>query len=126
VIAEKLQALVSLGSMNSRLKDFYDIWLLKNHIPFEGEILSRAIAATFSRRNTAIPSQTPVGLSDDFAREKQREWQRFLSKYPKMDHDVPDFPQVVAQIRAFVAPMLQSLANGKTFICKWDVESGWS
>src|SRR3546814_15935608 len=58
VIAEKFQAMVDLGRANSRMKDFYVIWLLANSFRFEDDRLSRPIAATFSRRMTPIPARS--------------------------------------------------------------------
>lgn len=60
VIAEKFQAMVALGRANSRMKDFYDIWSLSRQHAFEGDRLARAVAATFARRNTAIPAEVPT------------------------------------------------------------------
>ena len=71
VVAEKLQALVFLGSVNSRMKDFYDLWVLAEQFEFDGRILQQAIINTFQRRNTALPKETPVGFSD-FLRLKIR------------------------------------------------------
>lgn len=59
VVAEKFQAMILLGLANSRLKDYYDIWILSRNHAFDGERLSRAIAATFERRRTAIPQELP-------------------------------------------------------------------
>jgi predicted nucleotidyltransferase component of viral defense system len=80
VIAEKFQAMVVLGRANSRMKDFYDIWVLKRTFAFEGDVLARAIAATFARRKTEIPVERPDALSRAFAEDplKQRQWQAFL------------------------------------------------
>ncbi|MGH8516480.1 MAG: nucleotidyl transferase AbiEii/AbiGii toxin family protein, partial [Panacagrimonas sp.] len=64
VIAEKFQAMVQLGRANSRMKDFYDIWLLAKSYNFEGDRLPRAIAATFARRGTPIPNAIPDALTD--------------------------------------------------------------
>ena len=57
VIAEKFQAMVMLGRANSRMKDFYDVWVLSRASEFTDDRLARAIAATFARRNTEIPSE---------------------------------------------------------------------
>src|SRR3546814_4809860 len=59
VIAEKLQAMVALGRANSRMKDFYDLWILKRSFSFDDDRLARAIAATFARRGTALPTEPP-------------------------------------------------------------------
>jgi predicted nucleotidyltransferase component of viral defense system len=80
VIAEKFQAMVMLGRANSRMKDFYDIWILARSHEFDGDRLARAIAATFARRNTEIPFERPDALTAAFAEDaiKQRQWNAFL------------------------------------------------
>src|ERR1700674_5369940 len=80
VIAEKFQAMVVLGRANSRMKDLYDIWLLAQSHSFEGDKLARAIAATFARRNTPIPTERPDALSPAFAaaRAKKQQWAAFV------------------------------------------------
>ena len=80
VIAEKFQAMVALGRANSRMKDFYDIWILSRSFPFDDDRLARAIAATFARRGTEIPTGLPDALTPDFAADevKQRQWNAFI------------------------------------------------
>jgi predicted nucleotidyltransferase component of viral defense system len=73
VIAEKLEAMVSLGEANSRMKDFYDIHFLSLHYAFDGNILSQAIAATFTGRGTAIPVGEINPLSAEFSRDPARQ-----------------------------------------------------
>src|SRR5215211_4366239 len=75
-IAEKFQALVTLEILNTRIKDFYDIWSLSRGMEFEGAILANAIAATFARRATPLPQQTPRGLTEEFSEDptKQALW----------------------------------------------------
>lgn len=80
VIAEKFQAMVALGRANSRMKDFYDIWILSKSFDFAGDRLARAIAATFARRETAVPVDLPDALTPAFANDehKQRQWNAFV------------------------------------------------
>lgn len=80
VIAEKFQAMVALGRANSRMKDFYDIWILSKSFDFAGDRLARAIAATFARRETAVPVDLPDALTPAFANDeqKQRQWNAFI------------------------------------------------
>ncbi len=82
VIAEKFQAMVTLGLANSRLKDFYDIWILAQTYVFKDDRLARAIAATFARRKTEIPSERPDGLTSAFTndRAKQQQWTAFVEE----------------------------------------------
>jgi len=80
VIAEKFQAMVALGRANSRMKDFYDIWVLSRSFTFDDDRLAQAIAATFARRETAIPTELPDALTPTFAadEQKQRQWRAFV------------------------------------------------
>jgi predicted nucleotidyltransferase component of viral defense system len=80
MIAEKLQAMVTLGMVNSRMKDFYDIWTMAQQFTFNGRVLVQAIRATFERRETEIPAVLPVALTTKFGQdsEKQKLWQAFL------------------------------------------------
>ena len=80
VIAEKFQAMVVLGRANSRMKDFYDIWVLSRSHTFDENRLARAIAGTFARRSTIIPVETPDALTAEFASDpsKQRQWAVFV------------------------------------------------
>ncbi|MBR0834120.1 nucleotidyl transferase AbiEii/AbiGii toxin family protein [Bradyrhizobium manausense] len=80
VIAEKFQAMVHLGLANTRLKDFYDIWVLARTYEFKDDRLARAIKATFERRKTAIPTDRPDALTKAFADDptKIQQWTAFL------------------------------------------------
>ena len=99
VIAEKFHAMVALGRANSRMKDYYDVWMLTSAFDLEPERLRRAVTATFARRNTVIPSEVPDGLSDDFATDpgKQRQWDAFAIN---LTGPAPDFRQVVHELQA--------------------------
>src|SRR5580692_10052450 len=79
VIAEKFQAMVMLGRANSRMKDLYDIWVLSRTYEFTDDNLARAIAATFARRETEIPSTLPDALTQAFAEDpaKVQQWNSF-------------------------------------------------
>lgn len=80
VIAEKFQAMIDLGRANTRMKDFYDIWVLAQSHTFDEARLARAIAGTFIRRGTEIPVELPDALTADFAADsiKQKQWAAFV------------------------------------------------
>jgi len=113
VIAEKFQAMVILGRANSRMKDLYDIWLLSQTFEFKDDKLARAIAATFRRRNTSIPSERPDALSRAFAEDatKQRQWTAFLG-------DVAVNPgslaEIIEDLAAFLMPHAEAAQTVST------------
>lgn len=103
VIAEKFQAMVALGRANSRMKDFYDIWILSRLFPFDDDRLARAIAATFARRGTDIPTELPDALSPAFAadEQKRRQWRVFVADVAL---DPGELAEVLDQLTAFLMP----------------------
>jgi hypothetical protein len=118
VVAEKLEALTVLGMLNSRLKDYYDLWILARYADFDGAILSRAIQATFERRRTIFPSGVPVGLSDEFVldAQKEKQWRAFLRKNAL---DEISLAAVVGDLRNFLLPVLAAVAAGKPHNFFW-------
>ena len=82
VIAEKFHAVCLLGLANTRMKDYFDLWVLLDDTTLEAPVMRRAIDATFERRKMALPTTVPVGLTDTFARDltKQTQWKAFLKK----------------------------------------------
>jgi hypothetical protein len=98
VVAEKIHAVTVLGMANTRLKDFFDLWVLLQDITLNDAELLRAIEATFARRQTALPRAWPIGLSYSFAKDaaKQLQWRAFLKKNKLDSMDLTD---VVTAIR---------------------------
>lgn len=82
VVAEKFQALCALGMANSRMKDYFDLWMLLRDGDLDDAELVRAVQATFTRRRTALPDGVPAGLSDAFASDagKLSQWRAYVSK----------------------------------------------
>ena len=124
VVAEKLHALVFLGSVNSRMKDFYDLWVLAEQFEFDGRKLQEAINGTFQRRNTALPSETPVGLSDSFAAENQAQWQAFIQRthIETVPESFSDVTRVLSSL--LVSPLLTS-SFGNIFEGAWKPGGPW-
>lgn len=121
VIAEKFNAMVVLGMANSRMKDYFDIWMLSRSFSFNADILSEAIQQTFSKRQTVMPVIEPVGLRDEFGSDqsKQRQWSGFIRKQRKQE-TAPELPEVVKWVRAFLMPIITETAAGS-----WSAEDGW-
>lgn len=103
VIAEKFQAMVMLGLANSRMKDIYDIWILSRTYEFTGDRLARAIAATFARRQTAIPVEPPDALTSAFAEDavKRQQWAAFVNDAAAQPGSLAD---VLDDLVAFLMP----------------------
>lgn len=82
VVAEKFEAIVSLGMANSRLKDYFDLWVLLTSQALDLQLLQTAITATLARRKTGMPATTPIGLSPVFGEDPQKvkQWQAFIQK----------------------------------------------
>ena len=82
VVAEKFEAIVSLGMANSRLKDYFDLWVLLKTQELDPELLQKAISATLTRRKSTMPKSTPVGLTAVFSDDPQKikQWQAFVQK----------------------------------------------
>jgi hypothetical protein len=101
VIAEKFEAITSLGIANSRMKDFFDLWVLTRHSELDATILRQAVVATFTRRGTPLPASAPVGLSDEFVADaaKQTQWRAFIAKNKL---SAPTLAEVVAHLREFL------------------------
>ena len=121
VIAEKYHAVVVLGQINSRMKDFYDLWILATLFEFEGTLLQTAIMETFSRRETAIPTTLPIGLTDTFAEEKKQQWHAFLKRTRLIKDEPIALLDVICLLRDFlqVAEMKPKVWREK----RWQIES---
>jgi predicted nucleotidyltransferase component of viral defense system len=123
VVAEKLEAMVSLGETNSRMKDFFDIWFLSQRFEFDGRLLAEAIQATFVRRLTKLPEGTPVALTDEFAMAKATQWKAFLSKNRLTQKT---FNQVTEDLRNFLTPSLfESVQTGIFPSVTWFPDRKW-
>jgi predicted nucleotidyltransferase component of viral defense system len=105
VIAEKYQAMVALGLANSRMKDFYDVWVLSKTQDFQEARLAQAIAATFKRRGTTIPQTLPDAFTPKFFRDSQKlqQWSAFVRD---LSSETPPFETVVLDVAAFITPFV--------------------
>jgi hypothetical protein len=127
VIAEKLQAMVALGMLNSRMRDFYDVRMILRQFSFEGPKLAKAIRATFKQRRTEIPRSVPTALSNEFAMdiEKGTQWKAFLNRSGLEDITL-ELPQIIDEIRVFLIPPLNAAARGVDFPFEWTAGAPWS
>ena len=124
VVAEKLEATVSLGMQNSRMKDFYDLWAMARGFEFDGDVLANAIRNTFARRKTAMPTVAPVALPEKFVADgvKQKQWLSFLAK---SGLEGPPLSEVARIIEEFLSPPTLAAAKSQAFHAKWMSPGPW-
>ncbi|MBU2622985.1 MAG: nucleotidyl transferase AbiEii/AbiGii toxin family protein [Proteobacteria bacterium] len=124
-IAEKFQAIVKLGVLNSRMKDFYDIWMLSRTFDFRGEILAEAVDKTFENRNTPINVE-PAAFDPSFWQDEDKriQWQGFIRK-AKLANAPEAFKDVAESVKLFLLPLVASLAERQTFQGVWTAPGPW-
>lgn len=127
VVAEKLQAMVALGMQNSRMRDFYDLWVIARQFSFEGPTLVAAVRATFKRRRTDIPNALPTGLGEEFATDKNKvtQWRAFLAR-SQLEGTEVELSRVINELRAFLVPVLDTAANARDFDRSWVNGGPWA
>jgi predicted nucleotidyltransferase component of viral defense system len=82
VVAEKLEAIITLGMANTRMKDYFDLWVILRDTPLDQKILLEAVVATLTNRSTKMPHGVPVGLSEQFWTDNQKiiQWNAFVTR----------------------------------------------
>jgi len=115
VVAEKLEAAVKLGMINSRMKDFYDLLVIFRAFPYDDGTLAHAIAGTFARRGTPLPRNVPPGLSDDFGSDPaaNRLWREFLKRM-QLVNEPTDFSEVIRTVRERLWPTIMAAGRPNT------------
>lgn len=125
VVAEKLQTMVNLGMINSRMKDYFDLAEMATIHSFSGTTLTQAVTATFARRQTPLPTELPLCLSDTFGLDplKLSQWRAFIRRtsLPARDLD-----SVVSLVRGFAWPMLEAAAGEASFDFQWSPGGPWA
>jgi predicted nucleotidyltransferase component of viral defense system len=124
-IAEKFQAMVKLGVLNSRMKDFYDIWVLSRTFDFKGEILAEAVEKTFEKRNTPVTLDAAL-FDPSFGKDgdKNVQWQGFIRK-TKLISAPKSFEEVMDAAKLFLEPLATSIVEGRAFNSNWIAPGPW-
>lgn len=123
VVAEKLEAIASLGEINTRMKDFYDLWFLSERFDFEGTPLALAIRATFRRRQTQLPAiDSMVGLTQGYADGKRPYWNAFLQRNGL---EALRLDEVIRRIRTFLSPVVADQVKPSDGLT-WKASKGWT
>lgn len=125
VVAEKLEALTTLGVLNSRIKDYYDLALLSRMYAFEGELLAQSVGATFRHRGTAIETE-PIGLTQTYCDDPSRvlQWRAFVRR-SRFGEEAGDLTSLVNEIRPFVLPVLSAATADMPFQTRWKPGGPW-
>ena len=125
VVAEKFEAMVQLGQLNSRIRDFYDIWSMSKQFEFDGESLSKAIVGTFANRETNIEPD-PVAFRSEFTEDqtKQAQWKGFCRK-SKIESAPKDLKEMVAEVALFLKPVAEAIVEEKSFSRTWKPGGSW-
>jgi hypothetical protein len=125
VVAEKFEAMIRFGEANGRVKDFHDIWVTARTFEFDLSSLVEAVNGTLRRRETAIPTEMPVGLTETFAKivEGRGLWSGFLRRNPPTLKP-PPFPELQEQLRLFFGPIIASLGVPEGASGRWDPDGG--
>ena len=125
VVAEKFHAMIRHGDLNSRLKDYYDLWLISKNFEFEGKSLQKAIETTFRNRDTVLPVERPSSLSAEVAFATNTRWKNFLEKMNIETTESADFANIIEQVWEFLEHPLQASLNQKQSLRKWSLQKGW-
>ena len=120
VVAEKLEAIVKLGMLNTRFKDYFDLYYLAQNFSFQGDLLVKSIAATFERRGTAFPVGLPAGLTPTFGDDpaKTRGWQAFWLK-TGLKTECPALANVIELLVKFLERPLEAAAKKESLASTW-------
>jgi len=124
-IAEKFEAMTRLGAANSRMKDFYDIWLLSRQFDFDGTTLAKAIAGTFGTRRTRLGSK-PVALTQEFSGDslKQAQWRAFVRR-SRLQDAPSSLGDTVKAVADFLGPLAEAVASSRPFQEVWQAPGPW-
>jgi hypothetical protein len=126
MVAEKLEAMLRLGVANSRMKDFYDVWLLSRLFEFDGRTLCEAVRNTFRRRSTPLPGGLPMAFTDEFRKDaqKQTQWRAFVRK-AKPENVSGDIVAVLGDLAAFLMPVMEAAREDEHFELLWPQGGPW-
>jgi len=125
-IAEKFHAIVNLDLRNSRMKDFYDIWMLSRTLSFVGETLSQSIRATFDRRQTALPAALPAAFTAQFYADPThvRQWTAFVGRIGETSLAY-EFPRIIGDLTEFLMPAAKASVGSANNPARWLPEGPW-
>ncbi|MFC1524873.1 nucleotidyl transferase AbiEii/AbiGii toxin family protein [Planctomycetota bacterium] len=126
VVSEKFEAIVKLGLLNSRMKDFYDIWLMMHRFDFKGLNLAEALKKTFEHRKTSLPNDKPLFAHEiyDGKSDRQTLWKAFLKK-GDIKHAPERLSTIAKEIEEFLIKPLDVINKGQSINGAWKAPGPW-
>jgi hypothetical protein len=126
VVAEKFHTMVYLRTANSRVNDFYGVWLLASHFLFDGKVLTKAVSATFANRETAI-GVAPVAFTSDFTEQASTltQWRAFRSRLSQK-HVREKLSDITMVLTVFLLPVARACASNVSFEMRWAPLGPWA
>jgi predicted nucleotidyltransferase component of viral defense system len=121
VVAEKFEAMIRFGETNTRIKDYYDVWVTTRIFSFDMADVVEAVGGTLRRRETAIPTEMPIGLTSTFAAvvDERGLWSGFLRRTsPTLTP--PSFPDLQSELRSFFRLVIEGLNMSEGARGVWD------
>ena len=126
-VAEKFETMVQLGTRNSRMKDFYDIWALSETFAFDGAELREAVGRCFERRGTVWSQAVPEALTPAFYSEAdlQGRWQSYGQDGQLLSSPPSTFEDIGSRVQSFLGPVRDSILAGESFEMNWSPRGPW-
>ncbi|HOW43166.1 MAG TPA: nucleotidyl transferase AbiEii/AbiGii toxin family protein [Candidatus Omnitrophota bacterium] len=126
VISEKFEAMIKLGLLNSRMKDFYDIWLMTRQFEFKGASIASAIKKTFNNRKTDIPNDKPLFADEIYDEKSDRQtlWNAFVKK-GDIQHAPETLSATAKEIERFLIEPVIAISENVAFDKTWTSPKGW-
>ena len=126
-IAEKFEVMIQLGSRNSRMKDFYDVWALSETFPFDGAVLREAVARCFERRNTPWTDAMPDALTSAFYSDPEQQdlWGAYGRRGELLSPPPSAFEDIGERIQSFLGPVRNCILVDETFDMHWPAGGPW-
>ncbi|MFU8771653.1 MAG: nucleotidyl transferase AbiEii/AbiGii toxin family protein [Anaerolineales bacterium] len=125
VLSEKVEAIYCLGDLNTRMNDFYDIWVISNEFQIDGSSLLEAMSTTFMTRGTRFEVGLSTLFSEEFIGSKSDLWKAFLAGIGKQEIVSTNFESILVRIEEFIQPIMDVLTNDGNLDKKWDPKKGW-
>ena len=126
VVAEKFQAMVFLAMINTRMKDFHDVWLLSQQFNFDGKLLAEAVKETFAHRKTEL-KVAPMVFTEAFWGDGQKntQWRAFLDK-AKIANVPRDLKEIVSTLQELLVPVVEACLSSKPLMKTWRAPGPWT